>query len=68
MGGNNFSKLLKTNPFTAHQRKSINDTKYIKPKFFKRSSTRRISKIASMGSLLLFEDLYKIHRLYPEVE
>ena len=33
--GNTYSKLLKTDPFTAQQRKSINATRYIKPKVFK---------------------------------
>ena len=58
--GNTYSKVLKTDPFTAQQRKSINATRYIKPKVFK------ISKTVSMGCMLPFKDLHKIHKLYPD--
>lgn len=64
--GNTYSKLLKTDPFTAQQRKSINATRYIKPKVFKISSMRKISKTASMGCMLPFKDLHKITKLYPD--
>ena len=64
--GNNYSKLLKTDPFTAQQRKIINATRYIKPKLFKISSIRKISKTVSMGCMLPFEDIHKIHKLYPD--
>ena len=62
--GNTYSKLLKTDPFTAQQ--SINAIRYIKPKVFKISSVRKISKTVSMGCMLPFKDLHKIHKLYPD--
>ena len=52
--GNNYSKLLQTDQFTAQQRKSINATRYIKPKVFKISSMRKISKTVGIGLYVTF--------------